>query len=105
MDFPVSIILEIICMILNTQKEYIDNTLPDGTLDPAWWTPYRQRQVYDYREIPDHTLYASFGGPLDDFRANTSKIFYFITIQTTGIFFTASTINEKYGKSICQYFN
>ncbi|NWF89513.1 MAG: TonB-dependent receptor [Ignavibacteriaceae bacterium] len=47
-----------------SQKEFIDNTLPDGSLDPAWWTPYRQRQIYDYRTIPDHTLYASFGGPL-----------------------------------------
>ncbi len=47
-----------------TQKEFIDNTLPDGTLDPNWWTPYRQRQIYDYRRIPDHTLYATMGGPL-----------------------------------------
>jgi len=48
----------------NTEKEFIDNTLPDGTLNPIWWTPYRQRQIYDYRRIPDHTLYASLGGPL-----------------------------------------
>ncbi len=50
-----------------TQKEFIDNMLPDGTLDTAWWTPYRQGQTYDYRKIPDHTLYASLGGPAGTF--------------------------------------
>lgn len=48
----------------STQKEFLDHTLPDGSLDPAWWTPFRQSQVYDYRDIPDHTLNASLGGPL-----------------------------------------
>ncbi len=47
-----------------TQKEFIDNTLPDGTLDPNWWTTYRRNQIYDYRRIPDHTIYATVGGPL-----------------------------------------
>lgn len=47
-----------------TQKEFIDNTLSDGTLNPDWWTPFRQNQVYDYRDIADHSLNASIGGPL-----------------------------------------
>jgi len=63
----------------NTQKEYLDNTLEDGTLDPAWWTPYRQNQIYDYRKIPDHTLYASLGGPL--VMLNETPIKFFISTQ------------------------
>jgi hypothetical protein len=63
----------------NTQKEFIDNTLPDGTLDPHWWTPYRQRQVYDYTKIPDHTIYASFGGPL--FSLDEIPIKFFLSSQ------------------------
>lgn len=47
-----------------TQKEFLDHTLPDGTLDPAWWTPERQSQVYDYRDVNDQHLYGSVGGPL-----------------------------------------
>jgi outer membrane receptor protein involved in Fe transport len=47
-----------------TQKEFLDHTMADGSLDPTWWTPYRQSQVYDYTKIPDHTVYMSFGGPL-----------------------------------------
>ena len=47
-----------------THLEIIDNTLPDGTLDPNWWTPFRQAQVYDYTSIPDHTLYLSLSGPV-----------------------------------------
>lgn len=47
-----------------TQKEFLDHTLADGTLDPAWWTPERQSQVYDYREVADHFGRASVGGPL-----------------------------------------
>jgi outer membrane receptor for ferrienterochelin and colicin len=62
-----------------TEKEFLDNTLPDGTIDPAWWTPYRQRQVYDYREIPDHTLYASLGGPL--VTMNDMPVRFFISTQ------------------------
>jgi len=67
----------------NTQKEFIDNTLPDGSLDPAWWTPYRQRQIYDYRDIPDHTLYISMGGPL-------------VTIGETPLrFFVSSQVKQQ----------
>lgn len=62
-----------------TQKEFLDNTLEDGTLDPAWWTSYRQNQIYDYRRIPDHTLYASFGGPL--FNLNSMPVRFFISTQ------------------------
>lgn len=47
-----------------TQKEFLDNTREDGTLDPAWWTPERQSQVYDYRDLTDHRVWASLGGPL-----------------------------------------
>lgn len=47
-----------------TQKEFLDHTLPDGSLDPAWWTPFRQNQIYDYRRIPDYTFNASLSGPL-----------------------------------------
>jgi hypothetical protein len=63
----------------NTQKEYLDNTHADGTLDPAWWNSYRQRQVYDYRNIPDHTLYASLGGPL--ITLNEMPVRFFISTQ------------------------
>ena len=63
----------------HTQKEFIDNTLEDGTLDPAWWTPYRQRQIYDYRKIPDHTLYTSFGGPL--ITLDQTPIRFFVSSQ------------------------
>jgi hypothetical protein len=58
-----------------TQKEFLDNTLPDGTLDPNWWTPYRQRQVYDYTKIPDHTIYVSLGGPLFTIEGSLLKFF------------------------------
>jgi len=68
-----------------TQLEIIDNTLPDGTLDPDWWTPYRQNQVYDYRKIPDHTLYLSFGGPVP-----------FVSIDGLPIrFFLSSKFDQK----------
>jgi len=62
-----------------TQKEFLYNTLADGTLDPSWWTPYRQRQIYDYRGIPDQTLYASLGGPL--FTFNDMPFRFFISTQ------------------------
>jgi hypothetical protein len=62
-----------------TQKEFIQNTLPDGTLDPEWWTPYRQKQLYDYRKIPDHTIYASLSGPL--FPVNGNDINFFLSSQ------------------------
>jgi len=68
-----------------TQLEIIDNTLPDGTLDPNWWTPFRQSQVYDYTSIPDNTLYISFSGPIP-----------FVTIGDFPIrFFLSSKIDQK----------
>ncbi len=62
-----------------TQKEFIDNTLEDGTLDPNWWTPYRRNQIYDYRTLPDYTIYLSLGGPL--FRINQKPLKFFISSQ------------------------
>jgi hypothetical protein len=62
-----------------TQKEFIDNTLPDGTLDPEWWTSYRQKQIYDYTKIPDHTVYASLSGPL--LSLGGSPIGFFLSSQ------------------------
>lgn len=56
-------------------KEFLDHTLEDGTLDPAWWTPHRQKQVYDYRKIPDHQLLMNLGGPLFKTKA-VSATFY-----------------------------
>jgi len=44
--------------------EFQNNTLEDGTLDPAWWTPERQKQVYDYRDFADHEVRFSLGGPM-----------------------------------------
>jgi len=44
--------------------EFFNNTLPDGSLDPAWWTSTRQKQVYDYRNLADHDVRFSFGGPM-----------------------------------------
>ena len=69
----------------STQKEFIDNTLPDGSLDPNWWTPFRQNQVYDYTTIPDNTLYLSFNGPIP-----------FVLIDGLPIrFFLSSKIDQK----------
>ncbi|MYI84810.1 MAG: TonB-dependent receptor, partial [Rhodothermaceae bacterium] len=62
-----------------SQKEYLDNTLDDGTLDPGWWTPLRNSQVYDYREIPDHQLYGSLGGPI--FTRDQTKASFFVASQ------------------------
>ncbi|RPH35502.1 hypothetical protein EHM92_06075, partial [bacterium] len=61
----------------NTEKEFLDHRRPDGSLDPAWWTPYRQKQIYDYTKIPDHTVYLSLGGPL--FQGTESKGSFFIS--------------------------
>ena len=47
-----------------TQPEFLAHTLPDGSLDPAWWTPERQSQVYDYRDVADRIVRGSVGGPL-----------------------------------------
>ncbi|MGE5498724.1 MAG: TonB-dependent receptor domain-containing protein [Syntrophothermus sp.] len=62
-----------------TQKEFIAHTLPNGTLDPAWWTPERQAQTYDYTKIPDYTVNLSLGGPL--FRLGDSKLRFFTSAQ------------------------
>ncbi len=62
-----------------TQKEFADHVLPDGTIDPAWWTPYRQRQTYDYRKIPDHIFYLGLGGPL--YTTELSKGTFFFATQ------------------------
>ena len=48
----------------STQKEFLDHTLEDGSLDPEWWTGERKSQVYDYTDIPDHNINFSLGGPL-----------------------------------------
>ncbi len=66
-----------------TQKEFIDHTLPDGTLDPVWWNDYRQRQVYDYRDFEDRTLYLSLSGPL------------FYSGDTRGTFFISSQLSSE----------
>ncbi|MDZ7294322.1 MAG: TonB-dependent receptor [candidate division KSB1 bacterium] len=49
--------------------EFKRHTLVDSAtgatyLDPAWWTPERQKQVYDYRAFADHQVQLSFGGPV-----------------------------------------
>ncbi len=44
--------------------EFITHRLDDGTLDPAWWTADRQKQVFDYRDFDDHDVRISFGGPM-----------------------------------------
>ena len=61
----------------NTQKEFLDHRLPDGSLDPLWWTPYRQKQIYDYTAIPDHTVYLSLGGPI--YQGEESKAAFFLS--------------------------
>jgi hypothetical protein len=62
-----------------TQKEFIDNTLPDGTLDPEWWTDERSSQVFDYRDQPDHMVYGSVGGPI--FTRGSSTATFFVASQ------------------------
>lgn len=63
----------------NTQKEFLDHRLEDGSLDPNWWTPHRQSQIYDYTDIPDHTLYLSLGGPL--FKIGQTRGTFFLSTQ------------------------
>jgi len=62
-----------------TQKEFSDNRLEDGTLDPTWWTDFRKSQIYDYTKIPDKTIFASLGGPL--FQKGDIKGTFFISSQ------------------------
>jgi hypothetical protein len=47
-----------------TQREFIDNTREDGTLDPAWWTAERGSHVYNYTALSDRHVWGSLGGPL-----------------------------------------
>lgn len=63
----------------STQKEFIDNTLEDGTLDPNWWTEDRQRHIYDYTEIPDYSINFSLGGPIPILRINDTPLQFFLT--------------------------
>jgi outer membrane receptor for ferrienterochelin and colicin len=70
----------------NTQKEYLDNidtTKNNGSLDPRWWTDYRQRQIYDYTDLADQTVYLSLGGPL------------YKSAGSRGTFFISSQISEE----------
>ncbi len=62
-----------------TGKEFIDNTLPDGSLDPNWWTAERKAQIYDYTKIPDYTYNFSLDGPL--FNIGDSKVTFFSSAQ------------------------
>ncbi len=81
-----------------TEKEFLDNTLADGTLDPNWWTPYRQNQIYDYRKIPDNTVNASLSGPL--FSLNKEPITFFLSGQWQSLAYTLphprdNTLNQN----------
>jgi hypothetical protein len=58
---------------------YRDTTAEIGTIDPDWMTPYRQKNIYDYRKIPDQNLFFSLGGPL--FRIGNLKSSFFIASQ------------------------
>ncbi len=57
------------------QKELITHALPDGSLDPQWWSAQRQAQIYDYRKVPDYTYGASLDGPLFKIRDNRVNFF------------------------------
>jgi outer membrane receptor for ferrienterochelin and colicin len=58
-----------------TQKEFQDHTLQDGSIDPDWLTPERESQIYDYRDAADHQLYVSLGGPLFDRKGVDARFF------------------------------
>ncbi len=69
-----------------TQKEFQDNldtTRNDGSLDPNWWSAYRQNQIYDYRDFSDQIAYLSLGGPL------------FAKKNTSGTFFISSQLSSE----------
>lgn len=59
----------------NSQKEFQDHTLEDGSLDPDWWTEERKSQVYDYTDIPDHNINFSLSGPLVRIGDNRIRFF------------------------------
>ena len=61
------------------EKEFIDHTLPDGSLDPKWWTPFRQSQVYDYTRIPDHILSLSLSGPVPFLNLYNQDVKFFLS--------------------------
>ena len=42
----------------------VDSVTGEKYLDPAWWTPERQMQVYDYRDFAYQDLRFSFSGPM-----------------------------------------
>ncbi len=65
----------------STQKEFLDNTLPDGSLDPNWWTPYRQSQTYDYTRVPDRNLSLTLSGPVPLVSINEMPIKFFLSSQ------------------------
>ena len=49
--------------------EFVKHTIVDTVtgqtyLDPKWWIPERQQQVYDYRKYAEHDIRFSFGGPV-----------------------------------------
>ena len=50
-----------------------------NSLDTTWWTDYRKNQIYDYRKIPDKTIYFTIGGPL--FRIGDRQSSFFISSQ------------------------
>ncbi len=55
---------------------WIDST---NKLDTSWWTDYRKNQIYDYRKIPDKTIYFTIGGPL--FRIGERQATFFLSSQ------------------------
>lgn len=59
----------------NTQKEFKDNKLADGSLDPKWWTEERKSQIYDYTDIADYTVNFDLSGPL--FTLGDSRVKFF----------------------------
>jgi len=63
----------------DSQKEFLDHTLEDGSLDTSWWIPYRQAQIYDYRRIPDHNINVSLGGTL--LKLGKQPLTFFMTSQ------------------------
>ncbi len=50
-----------------------------NTLDTNWLTDYRKNQIYDYRKIPDQTVYFTIGGPL--FRLGDRRVTFFMSSQ------------------------
>lgn len=55
---------------------WVDST---NSLDTAWLTDYRLNQIYDYRQIPDKTVYFTLGGPM--FSMGDRKATFFLSTQ------------------------